>query len=143
MRSGAPPRGTSTSVQRKTAAGRAPSGSVLLTAFAGGRRNPGVATASDDSIAASVRAELADRLGARAPPLWQETTRWRHAIPQYEMGHLDRLRHVDAAEAALPGLYLCANYRDGVAVGDRIRLGHAMAARVNAYLAESNEKRAT
>jgi protoporphyrinogen/coproporphyrinogen III oxidase len=123
--------------------GRAPAGSVLLTAFAGGRRNPEVATASDDSIAASVRAELADRLGARAAPLWQETTRWRHAIPQYEMGHLDRLRHVDAAEAALPGLYFCANYRDGVAVGDRVRHGHAMAARVDAFLAEPAAVRVT
>jgi oxygen-dependent protoporphyrinogen oxidase len=116
-------------------AGRAPAGHVLLTTFAGGRRNPGIAGMADNDIAAMVREELTERLGARAAPLWQQTVRWPQAIPQYELGHLDRLRQVDAAESAVRGLYFCANYRDGVAVGDRIKLGHAMASRIGDFLA--------
>jgi oxygen-dependent protoporphyrinogen oxidase len=114
--------------------GRAPDGFVLLTTFCGGRRNPEVAAASDDDIAANVRRELDALLSARAPPLWQEVVRWPQAIPQYDLGHLDRLRRVDAAEAAVPGLFFCANYRGGVAVGDRIGCGAAMAARIDAFL---------
>jgi len=41
---------------------------------------------------------------------------------------------VDDAEAALPGLYFCANYRGGVAVGDRIVRGEATAGDVDEYL---------
>ena len=117
--------------------GRAPEGSVLLTTFAGGRRNAEVAAASDADIAASVRAELASCLGARGAPLWQEVVRWPQAIPQYDIGHLTRLRRIDVAEAAVPGLYFCANYRGGVAVGDRIKCGHAMAEQVDAFIAAS------
>ncbi len=115
--------------------GRAPEGAVLLTTFSGGRRDPEVATASDENVAAAVRAEIAALLGARGPPLWQEVVRWPRAIPQYDLGHLDRLRRIDAAEAAVPGLFFCANYRGGVAVGDRIRNGHATAALVDAFIA--------
>jgi protoporphyrinogen/coproporphyrinogen III oxidase len=115
--------------------GRAPEGSVLLTTFAGGRRNPEVAAASDADIAASVRSELAASLGTRGAPLWQEVVRWPRAIPQYDIGHRTLLRSVDAAEAAVPGLYFCSNYRGGVAVGDRIKCGHAMAEQVDAFIA--------
>ena len=114
--------------------GRAPGDTVLLTAFAGGRRNPEVAAASDAAVAGTVRKELADLLGAAQRPLWQEVVRWPHAIPQYDLGHLQRLRSIDAVEAALPGLYFCANYRGGVAVGDRVKCGLAMVEEVDAFL---------
>ncbi len=119
---------------------RAPLGHVLLTTFAGGRRNPEITEMSDAAIAAMVREELADRVGARAAPQWQHTVRWPRAIPQYDLGHLERLRHIDAAEVAVPGLFFCANYRGGVAVGDRIKYGNAMAARVGDFLAVAASK---
>ena len=122
--------------------GRAPEGTVLITTFSGGRRNPEIATASDDSVAAEVRAEIAALLGARGPPLWQEVVRWPRAIPQYDLGHLDRLRRIDAAEAAMPGLFFCANYRGGVAVGDRIKNGHVTATQVDAFVAGKTLKTA-
>ncbi|MCC7326412.1 MAG: protoporphyrinogen oxidase [Burkholderiales bacterium] len=114
--------------------GRAPEDTVLLTTFAGGRRNAEVLDLPDESLAATVRGELADLVGARGMPVWQEIVRWPQAIPQYDLGHLDRLRHVAAAEAAVPGLFFCANYREGVSVGDRIERGDAMAARVDDHL---------
>lgn len=118
--------------------GRAPEGAVLLTTFSGGRRNPEVATTSDEDVAAAVREELAALLGTSRPPLWQEVVRWQRAIPQYDLGHLDRLRRIDAVEAAVPGLFFCANYRGGVAVGDRIKNGHATATKVDAFIAACN-----
>ncbi|MEO8508378.1 MAG: protoporphyrinogen oxidase [Betaproteobacteria bacterium] len=111
-------------------AARAPAGMVMLTTFIGGRRNPDVLARADADVLATVRTELAALVDARDAPAWQEIVRWPQAIPQYDIGHLDRLRYVDAAEAAIPGLYFCANYRGGVAVGDRIERGDALATRI-------------
>jgi protoporphyrinogen/coproporphyrinogen III oxidase len=47
-------------------------------------------------------------------------TCWPRAIPQYTIGHAERIRDAQTAEAALPGLFLCASYRGGVAVADCI-----------------------
>jgi protoporphyrinogen/coproporphyrinogen III oxidase len=114
--------------------GRAPDGTVLLTTFVGGRRNPEVLALSDAALRKVVHSELADLVGARAAPAWQEIVRWPQAIPQYDIGHLDRLRPVEAAEAAVPGLHFFANYRGGVSVGDRIQHGDTTAAQVDAFL---------
>jgi oxygen-dependent protoporphyrinogen oxidase len=115
--------------------GRAPEGQVLLTTFVGGRRNPELLAHGDVELARIVAGEHADLLGARAAPKWTRITRWAQAIPQYDLGHLGRIAHVDAAEAALPGLKFCANWRDGVSVGDRVKAGHAAAEAIGAFLA--------
>ncbi len=122
--------------------GRAPGDMVLLTTFAGGRRNPEVAGMTDAGLADAVHAELSDLVGARAAPAWREVVRWPQAIPQYDLGHLERLRPVEAAEVANPGLWFCANYRGGVAVGDRIAKGDALAADVDAFVRRADADRA-
>lgn len=113
---------------------RAPEGTVLLTTFVGGRRNPERALAAEGEIAAAVHAALARYVGAAAP-LWSVVTRWPQAIPQYTLGHRERIAAVERAEAAAPGLYFCANWRGGVSVGDCIKSGHAMAERIDRELA--------
>ncbi len=115
--------------------GRAPDGAVLITTFLGGRRDRDMMQLSDDGLGAAVRAEHADLLGARAPPQWEELIRWPQAIPQYDLGHLELLRAVEKAEAALPGLRFCANWRGGVSVGDRIVRGRETGEEVSRFLA--------
>ncbi len=121
-------------------AGRAPDDQVLLTTFVGGRRNPESLQLADDALAAAVHKELAELVGARGAPAWYEVVRWPQAIPQYDLGHLDRLRPVAAAEASTAGLHFCANWRGGVSVGDRIVRGDETAAAVDAFLAGSPAK---
>mgnify|MGYP006276509765 CR=1 FL=1 len=116
--------------------GRAPSDSVLLTTFIGGRRNPELPGQDDATITKLVHAEMVDLVGARQAPLWIQVTRWPQAIPQYDLGHLRRLSPVAAAESAIPGLHFCASYRGGVAVGDCIKAGHATAEAVGTRIAE-------
>jgi oxygen-dependent protoporphyrinogen oxidase len=113
---------------------RSPSEVAMLTTFVGGRRNPELALAGDFELKRSVHEELARLLGAGAEPLWTEVTRWSRAIPQYTLGHLQRLARVEEAEGRLPGLYFCANYRGGVSIGDCVKAGHAIAERVAAQL---------
>ena len=122
--------------------GRAPEGSVLLTTFAGGRRNPGIAATSDAEISASVRDELAARLGARGAPLWQEVVRWTQAIPQYDIGHLDRIRRIEAAEVRGAGtLVLCELPRGRV--GGRSHQGRAGHGRAGRCIHRRVARRAT
>jgi protoporphyrinogen/coproporphyrinogen III oxidase len=115
--------------------GRAPEGTVLLTSFIGGRRNSSLLARPDSELAADVREELVALLGARGLPLWTEITRWTHAIPQYNLGHRERLRPVEDAERALPGLFFCANYRGGVSVADCIKSAHTTAEVTAGFLA--------
>ena len=114
--------------------GRAPAGAVLLTSFIGGLRNPALPAKPDTDLAEIVHGELRALVGARNAPLWADITRWTHAIPQYNLGHRERLHPVEDAERALPGLYFCANYRGGVSVGDCIKSAHAMADTVTRFL---------
>jgi oxygen-dependent protoporphyrinogen oxidase len=105
---------------------RGPAGTVLLTTFAGGRRNPEIAALSDDAVVKLVLAELSALVGA-GTPMWTEVVRWPQAIPQYNLGHLERIARVVGAEQRAPGLLFCANYKGGVSVSDCIRNGHLVA----------------
>ena len=113
---------------------RAPDGMVLLTTFVGGMRQPELAELDEAAIAALVQDELVSLLGVRAAPQRTWVNRWKHAIPQYTLGHLSRIAAIDAAERALPGLFFCANYRGGISVADCIESSRAAADRVARYL---------
>ena len=107
--------------------GRTPGNMVLATTFVGGQRDPERASMPDHEIARLTIEELASLIGATGSPPFCSVTRWPRAIPQYTLGHLERIRRAQAAEAALPGLFLCGSYRDGVSVGDCIKSAHACA----------------
>ncbi len=112
--------------------GRGPDGMVVLTTFVGGMRQPDLARAADDEIFALVQAENAALLDAAPRAAMVTLTRWPQAIPQYSLGHLDRVAATEAAEQALPGLHFCANWRGGISVGDCIKSGFAMAEKLGA-----------
>jgi oxygen-dependent protoporphyrinogen oxidase len=61
----------------------------------------------------------------------------RRAIPQYTLGHLERIGRAEQAQAALPGLFLCASYRGGVAVGDCIQSALQVAGIVETYVKDA------
>jgi oxygen-dependent protoporphyrinogen oxidase len=114
--------------------GRAAKGAVLLTTYLGGQRAPDLASLPEAALANIAREELAALLGARGAPFFCAVTRWPRAIPQYTLGHLERVRCAERAETELPGLFLCASYRGGVAVGDCIASGGRTADRVARHL---------
>lgn len=109
---------------------RAPAGHHLLNVFLGGRRSPQITEEDDATQIGQAIADLSDLLGIRGAPVWQRVVRWPQAIPQYEIGHLDRLAAIDAALARHPGLSLAGNWRDGIAVGDCLDNGRRIGERV-------------
>jgi oxygen-dependent protoporphyrinogen oxidase len=114
--------------------GRASPGQALLTTFIGGQREPELPRLDAEELGAIAHQEHAALLGARQTPLFQQVTRWPRAIPQYTLGHLDRVARADAAQQALPGLFFSANWKGGVAVGDCIRNAHLGADAVVSHL---------
>jgi protoporphyrinogen/coproporphyrinogen III oxidase len=101
--------------------GRAPEGQVLVTAFAGGARDPEAAGLPDAEILGVATRELAESLGASGTPRLVRVTRHARAIPQYTRGHAGRLETLAHAERRLPGIHFLGNYRGGISVGDVVR----------------------
>ena len=106
---------------------RAPSGTVLLRVFMGGALQPDLAELPDDRLEAIAREELAGLIGASGVPLLCRVARHSRAMPQYTLGHLDRVASIRGRAAALPGLILAGNALGGVGVPDCVRIGREAA----------------
>jgi oxygen-dependent protoporphyrinogen oxidase len=102
-------------------AGRAPEGEILVTAFAGGARDPEAVGLSDAGLFELASREISASLGARSAARLVRLTRYAHALPQYDLDHESRMRALEHAEARLPGLSFIGNYRGGISVGDVVR----------------------
>ncbi len=89
----------------------------------------------DEELAAVAAAELAAATGARGVPVATRVTRWGGALPQYTVGHLDRVRRIRAAVAAQPGLAVCGAAYDGVGVPACVATARLAAGQVMAFLA--------
>jgi oxygen-dependent protoporphyrinogen oxidase len=101
--------------------GRSPEGHDLLRAFVGGARRPDLVDLGDDALVRVVRDELRALVGIGAEPILARVRRWPRAMPQYTVGHLDRIAAIEARVAALPGIALVgASYR-GVGIPDCVR----------------------
>ena len=104
-------------------AGRAPEGRVLLRTFVGGELQPELVDRDDSEIERLVREELGALLGVRGDPEMVDVVRYRRMMPQYVVGHLDRVSEVDRLVAEIPGLALAGNAFRGVGLPDCIASG--------------------
>jgi oxygen-dependent protoporphyrinogen oxidase len=118
---------------------RAPPDRALLRCFIGGSRNEALLDAPDDQILRIVRSELAQIIGLNAEPLFTRVYRWRRAMAQYPVGHLERLQRIDSLLQQLPGLALAGNGYRGIGVPDCIRTGNEAAKKCLAALGVAAE----
>lgn len=102
---------------------RAPAGHALLTSFVGGATDPRAAELSVGDLAALVHREIAPILQIRSSPVFSHVQVYRRALPQYNIGHGDRLMALEKLRGDLPGLFLVGNYFRGPAIGDCVELG--------------------
>ncbi len=107
---------------------RAPEDRALLRCFFAGRNAEDVWQLGDDQIIGIVRNELQQILGPqidglRAEPLFARVYRWKSAMAQYGVGHLDRLDRIERLRQQLAGLVLAGNAYRGIGVPDCIRSG--------------------
>ncbi|MEZ4424553.1 MAG: protoporphyrinogen oxidase [Gemmatimonadota bacterium] len=95
--------------------GRAPEGHVLTATFVGGSRAPEAFVEDDTALVDRALHEHRTLFGLDAPA-FERVIRWRRAIPQYEVGHTERIARVRRLEVARPGLRLIGSWRGGVSV---------------------------
>lgn len=112
---------------------RAPEGHVLLRVMIGGATDPSAVALDDDALLRVVRAELRAVLGIEATPAFMRIVRHRTGIPQYTVGHLQRLAHVESRLAAHPGVVLAGNAYRGVSINSCIAEAPAIAAGLLAH----------
>jgi oxygen-dependent protoporphyrinogen oxidase len=107
---------------------------VLLKCSAGHAGHRAALELDDEQLVDAVRADLTQAMKLRAEPLEQRVFRFERALPQYAVGHLERIARVDAALASLPSVSLCGAAYRGVGVAACIRDGQVAAEGVLAAL---------
>jgi oxygen-dependent protoporphyrinogen oxidase len=118
--------------------GRAPAGAILARAFVGGVLQNEMMALPDDAIVAAARAEFRALLGVSAAPGIVEVQRWPDSMPQYEVGHLDRVAAIERAAARLRRFELAGAAYRGVGIPDCIRSGEEAAQRIFDQLVATN-----
>jgi oxygen-dependent protoporphyrinogen oxidase len=108
-------------------AGRAPDGYELIRAFVGGARRPDLVELDDEQLVRTVRDQLRALLGIAAEPVLVRVARYRRGMPQYAVGHLDRVAAIEARAATAPGLVVAGAAYRGVGIPDCVRSGEAAA----------------
>jgi oxygen-dependent protoporphyrinogen oxidase len=114
--------------------GRAPDGAVLLRAMCGGWHRADILDWDDDRLLRAIAAELRLAMGIQAAPIFHHITRWDHAIPQYHLGHLERVAGIEQRAGQHPGLFLTGNAYHGVALNDCTEHAAEVARRVADYV---------
>jgi hypothetical protein len=105
---------------RRKWAGRAPAGWALLRVFVGRYGQEGALSHDDGDLLALARAEVEGRLGARGEPGLARVRRWPRGMPQYLVGHGERVARIEAAVGRHPWLALAGNAYRGVGIPDCI-----------------------
>src|SRR6266536_2353632 len=113
---------------------RAPDNRAIVRCFLGGARDEEILDSTEDQILQIVRGELQQIIGLTAEPLFTRVYKWKAAMAQYRVGHLDRLQRIEALRQKLPGLALAGNGFNGIGVPDCVRSGTEAASKVLAAL---------
>ncbi len=119
---------------------RAPAGSVALTTFVGGSRQPDLVSLSDEQLIQRVLQNLNALMQLERSPAVIIIRRWQRAIPQYNLGHLGIMEVVDAFEQRFAGVHVCSNFRGGIAIGDCVLNANKNAERVASFLSQKHSK---
>lgn len=114
---------------------RAPPQALLLRCFVGGPGREELVALRDEELLALVCQELGEIMGLHAQPTLTRVFRWHKANPQYDVGHLDRVREMYAWCEAQPGVFITGSAFEGVGLPDCVRQGKQTASKVLSYMA--------
>jgi oxygen-dependent protoporphyrinogen oxidase len=106
---------------------RAPPGKTLLRVFVGGARRPELAEMPDAELLPLVLENLRPLLRISGEPEFCDIAHWPRTMPQYHVGHKERVARIEARLDRLPGLKLAGSALRGVGVPDCIHSGQLAA----------------
>ncbi len=119
--------------------GRAPADGLLVRVFFGGALNEPLTERPDDELIRLAIDELRSTIGLRGEVELSRVVRWTRAMPQYHVGHLDRVAEIERSAEAIPRLALAGNALRGVGIPDCVRAGRRAARRLLG-LTETSER---
>jgi len=106
---------------------RAPEGKLLIRIFAGGARSPEMAEMPDTELLPIIKREMQKLLQIEGDPELEVVSHWPRTMPQYHLGHLERIAEVTQLAADIPDLALAGNVFDGVGIPNCSRTGQLAA----------------
>jgi oxygen-dependent protoporphyrinogen oxidase len=112
---------------------RAPADSALIRVFMGGALQPELLKMEGDELRRIAHRELRNLLDISAEPIFADVARWDRAMPQYHVGHLDRVARIVRLTARHPTLALAGNAYRGVGIPQCIASAEAAAERIVAH----------
>jgi oxygen-dependent protoporphyrinogen oxidase len=114
-------------------------GLVIVRCSLGRVGEEGLLQSGDSELASLAAADLAAATGARGAPAATRVTRWGGGLPQYTVGHLDRVARIRSAVAAQPGLAVCGAAYDGIGIPACVSTAQAAAAQIAAHLDDGRQ----
>ena len=103
--------------------GRSKAGEILVRTYVGGRGRDIVLEKEDQEIGQVIQQELAELVGVTAKPHFMEVNRWHRGMPQYVLGHQERLSSIASLLQGKPRLYLAGAAYRGIGIPDCIKDG--------------------
>ncbi len=117
-----------------------PGNKVLIRSYVGHARDQRFKQYTDEELVDRVRKDLHDIIGLDANPLFYRVTRWHESMPQYRVGHVERLQKVRRElETKRPGIFLAGAGYEGVGIPDCIQQGKNAARLAVQYLTAQKE----
>lgn len=111
-------------------AGRAPEDELLLRCFVGGSLHEKLLENSDDEVMAMVLEDLKSIMDIEGEPVMKRMFRYKKAMPQYTIGHEDRVEGIEHELHAYNGLFLTGSAYHGIGISDTVREAESTAHKV-------------
>lgn len=117
---------------------RAPENAGLIRVFIGGAKNERLVSLDDGDMIKMVQEELEEIIGITVQPILSRVYRWEKAMPQYIVGHQDRINRIEESLSKYPGLCVTGSAYKGIGISDCITTSRKAAEHVMDFLKKSN-----
>jgi oxygen-dependent protoporphyrinogen oxidase len=115
-------------------AGRAPAGKALLRCFVGGAKNEELVSWEDDELLAAIKKDITGILSIEGEPRHIRIFRWHKAMPQYILGHDERLSRIGQGLVKHPGLFLTGSAYRGIGISDCVHQAELIAEQIMQFI---------
>jgi oxygen-dependent protoporphyrinogen oxidase len=112
---------------------RAPESHILLRVFVGGAKNEELVNLNDDEMLRLVQGELKSIIEVEGDPVLTKIYRWEKSMPQYLVGHLEKVTRMEKRTGLYPGLFLTGCAYKGIGISDSVHDAEIIAEKAIAY----------
>jgi protoporphyrinogen/coproporphyrinogen III oxidase len=113
---------------------RAPEHRAVMTSFAGRKLNDAFEMISEEECAQTIEAENARILGITGKAVDRQVWKDAQALPQYNVGHKQRVAEISRIMSTQPNLHLAGNFLRGRSIGECVEVGYAVAENLHSQL---------